>query len=134
MDRLPSHPGPKEITRAEAVGRLRYELKRLTDDEHSMCQVAAKKGIFCHGFARFSDEELRKRFAGIVRSRPKVNRWQLEELANRWELARQIVQGVALACDAQTRDHDTCRGWDDFSNEEIARFCSDLLGLDVVVS
>ena len=134
MDRLPSHPGPKVISRTEAIGRLRQHLKSLTDDEHSMCQVAARKGIFCRGFSRWSDAELRKRFAGLVAKRPGLNRWQLEELANRWELARQVVDKVALACDAQTLEHDTCKGWDDFSNEELDRFCADLLALDVVVT
>lgn len=134
MEQLPSHSGPKVLSRTEAIGRLRHHLKTLTDDEHSMCQVAAKKGVFCHGFARWNDEELRKHFAGLVSQRPKLNRWQLEELANRWELARQIVQGVALACDAQTLEHDTCRGWDDFSNQELERFCADILGIDAVVS
>jgi hypothetical protein len=134
VKQLPGYPGPKVISRSEAIGRLRRHLKTLTDDEHSMCQVAAKKGIFCHGFARWSDDELRKHFSGLVKQRPKLNRWQLEELANRWELARQIVQNVTLACDVQTKEHDTCRGWDDFGNEELARFCADILALDVVVS
>jgi hypothetical protein len=134
MDQLPSHRSPKVISRIEAIGRLRHHLKTLTDDEHSMCQVAAKKGIFCRGFARWSDEELKKHFAGLVRQRPKMNRWQLEELANRWELARQVVQNVTLACDAQTKEHDTCRGWDDFSNQELERFCADLLAMDAVVA
>jgi hypothetical protein len=134
MEQLPSLARGKVISRGEAIGRLRHYLKTLTDDEHSMCQVAAKKGIFCHGFARFSDEELKKRFAGLLSLRPKLNRWQVEELANRWELARQMVDGVTLACDAQTIEHDTCRGWDDFPNEQLARFCADLLGLDVAVT
>ena len=133
MAQLPSHPGPKVISRTEAIGRLRHQLMKLTDDTHSICQIAAKKGIFCHGFARWSEEELKKRFSGIVRQRPKLNRWQLEALANRWELARQVVDRVGLACDAQTIEHDTCRGWDDFSNEQLARYCADLLVLDVVV-
>jgi hypothetical protein len=134
MDRPDAPPGPKVISRTEAIGRLRHYLKSLTDDEHSMCQVAAKKGIFCHGFARFSDGELKKRFAALSARRPGMNRWQLEELANRWELARQVVDGVTLACDAQTLEHDTCRGWDDFTNDQLARFCADLLALDVVIT
>ena len=133
MAQLPTHQRPKVIARSEAVGRLRQYLKSLTDDEHSICQVAAKKGIFCHGFARWSDEELKKHFAGLVQQRPKLNRWQLEDLANKWELARQVVDKVALACDAQTLEHDTCRGWDDFTNEDLSRFCADLLALDVVI-
>lgn len=134
MAQLPTHLEPKVISRTEAIGRLRHYLISLTDDEHSICQVAAKKGIFCHGFARWNDAELKSRFASLSTKRPGMNRWQLEELANRWELARQMVDRVGLACDAQTIEHDTCRGWDDFSNDDLARFCSDLLALDVVVT
>ena len=49
-------------TRAEAIARLRDALVKLTDDEHSMCQVAAKRGIFCHGFRRWNAREFDRRF------------------------------------------------------------------------
>jgi hypothetical protein len=35
-----------------AIARLREALVRLTDDDHSLCQVAGERGIFCHGFRR----------------------------------------------------------------------------------
>ena len=130
----PPSAEPKRISRLYAIRRLREYLLTLTDDDHSMCEVAAKKGIFCKGFQRWNDGELRKHFAGLVKRRPGMNRWQLEALGNKWELARQIVDGAALACDAQTLEHDTCGGWDDFSNEELSRYCAELLGLDAIVT
>src|SRR5690349_6501165 len=105
MQNLPT--APLEMTRDEAVRRLRYHLLKMTDDEHSICQVAAKTGIFCKGFSRWSDKELRDHFGNLVRHRPGMNRWQLEALANEWELARQTVDHVRIACDAQSLEHDT---------------------------
>jgi hypothetical protein len=35
-----------------AIARLREALVKLTDDDHSLCQVAGERGIFCHGFRR----------------------------------------------------------------------------------
>jgi hypothetical protein len=125
---------PRVVSRSYAIRRLRDHLVALTDDDHSMCRVAAEKGILCRGFARFSDEELRKRFSTLTARRPGMNRWQLEAMANQWELARQIVDRVPIACDAQAIEHDTCKGWDDFSNDDLGRFCADLLGMQVVVA
>jgi hypothetical protein len=127
-------PSPRVVSRAWAIRSLREFLLTLTDEDHSMCRVANDRGIFCQGFRRLDDGELRKHFAGIVERRPGVNRWQLEALGNQWELARQMVNQLPLACDVQQKEHDTCGGWDDLSNGDLARYCSDLLGLDVVVT
>jgi len=40
---------------------------------------------------------------------------------------------VSLACDAQSAAGGPCRGWNEFSNAELARFCNDVLGTDVEV-
>lgn len=124
---------PWILPRPEAIRRLRDHLVKLTDDDHSICEVAASKGIFCGGFKRWTDAELKEHFAGLLKRRPNLTRAQLEELANTWELARQIVDNVNFACDVQTLEHDTCTGWDEFTNEQLARFCVDLLGLNVSV-
>jgi hypothetical protein len=55
----------------------------------------------------------------------------MEEFANIWQLAEQIRCGVTLACDAQSLDNRTCRGWSQFSNAGLSRFCSDVLGKNV---
>ena len=57
----------------------------------------------------------------------------MEEFANLWQLAEQLRQRVALACDAKTMGQRTCRGWDEFSSEDLSRFCADILRKDVVV-
>lgn len=129
--RLPARGGT--LTRREAIDVLRRHLLQLTDAEHSICLVASEHGIFCGGFRRFPDVEFQERFHGLVSRREGLTRSQQEYLANTWQLARQILQNVGLACDAQTQAHDTCGGWDDFSNEDLARFLRELLAADVTV-
>lgn len=107
------------MTREEAIARIREELVGLADDENCMCKVAGERGIFCRGFKQWSEGELRDRYWWIVRRRPDITRAQLETLANSWQLAQQDVRDTPLCCDVQTRVHDTCRGWDDFSTEDL---------------
>jgi hypothetical protein len=120
-------------SRAEAIGRLRAALVALTDEEHSICQVAAERGIFCHGFARWNAVEFDRRWKSAIGRSTHLSRPQMEEFANLWQLAEQIRQRVALACDAKTIGGRACRGWDEFSSAEISRFCADLLGKSIVV-
>ena len=121
-------------TRPEAIARLREALLKLTDDEHSMCQVAAERGIFCHGFRRWRDGEFDRGWRAAIGRSTHLSREQLEELANVWQLAEQIRQRVALACDAETLTHGACRGWAEFDNDDLARHCREILGKDVVVA
>lgn len=127
-------PERERISRKTAIRRLREVLMLMTDESHSICRVAAEKGIFCRGFRRYTDEELRARYSWLVNRDPSIGRERLEDLADRWQLARQVFDDVPLACDAQQIEHDTCGGWDDFTNEELARFCRELLHEDVTVS
>lgn len=120
-------------TRAEAIARLRETLMKLTDDEHSMCQVAAERGIFCNGFRRWRNGEFDRGWRAAIGRSTHLSRKQLEELANVWQLAEQIRQRVAFACDAETLTHGACRGWAEFDNAELARHCLEILGKDVVV-
>ena len=122
------------IAREEAVKILRGELLKLVDDENSICKVAAEKGIFCKGFQRYSDFELRKRYRWIARKDRRYTREEIEELANRWQLARQDVDELPLACDVQQVEHDSCRGWDDFSSEELGKFIYQVTGRVVAVA
>lgn len=114
----------RKITREEAIRDIRAELLELVDEEHSMCDVAAREGIFCGGFAHWSFGELKKLHPQIVRSRQRITPAQLRDLANRWQLARQFVTGERLACDLQQHEtsHPICRGWDDFDDEQLAGF------------
>lgn len=122
------------VSRAAAIRMLRDSFLARTDQEHSMCDVASRDRIFCGGFRSWSDEELRKRFATLEARRPGLPRVAFEELANKWMLGRQIVHGSPLACDVQTREHATCRGWDAFSNAELERFCAEVLGQTLTVT
>lgn len=121
-------------TRARAVEKLRDGLRRLVDDDHSLCRVAAERGIFCRGFARWPDSEFDRRFRGALGRSTHLTRVQMEALADVWQLAEQIRCRVTLACDAQGASHGACRGWDEFSNADLQRYCVDILGLDVVVA
>ena len=130
---MPEVPMVDTITRDEAVNRLRAALVGLTDEESCICRVAAERGIFCKGFEQYSEEQLRERYWWIVRKRPTITRGELETLANDWQLAQQDVRNLPLACDVQSRLHDTCRGWNDFSDEQLAAYVRQLLGQDVKV-
>jgi hypothetical protein len=123
------------MTRSEAIALLRERCSALVDEKHSLCQVAARLHILCGGFSQWSSRELKQRFDWIARRRPGVTRKELEELANRWLLARQFVLDEPLACDAvmQEKIHPVCRGWDEFSEEDLARFCRELTGEEVAV-
>jgi hypothetical protein len=125
---------PEVWTRHEAIARLRNALAKLSDDEHSMCQVAAERGIFCRGFRRWHDHEFHERWKAIIGQSTHLTRAQMEELANVWQLSEQIRLRVRLACDAQTISHGACRGWDEFSNEALGRFCDEILGRSIVVA
>ncbi len=120
-------------TRGEAISKLRDSLVKLTDDDHCLCQVAADRGIFCHGFRRWSALEFDRHWRNAIGRSTHLSRAQMEEFANVWQLAEQIRHGVTLACDAQAAEHVTCRGWDEFSNADLSRFCSDILGRNVEV-
>lgn len=124
----------RTLSRDEAIALIRTRLMRMTDEDHSMCRVAAEQGIFCSGFARLSDEQLRQRYSWLLRNHPDLNRQQLEDSANRWELARQVVNCTPLSCDAQHIEKDTCQGWDGFDDAALARFYMELTGEEVVVA
>lgn len=123
---------PFRVSRTAAIALLRAALLELVDDDRSICQVAAERGIFCRGFRRYSDEEFRQRYwwlAGIG-----LTRKQIEQRANLWQLARQLYHDVPLACDVQQRDRDACNGWDDFSNQTLAEFYRELTGLELEIT
>ncbi len=115
---------PKVWSRQEAISELRRSLLKLADEEHSMCQVAAERGIFCQGFRRWHDAEFDRRWKGLLGRSTHLSRAQIEQLANVWQLAEQVRHRVTLACDAQTLEHGACRGWDEFGNDAIAGFCA----------
>jgi hypothetical protein len=121
-------PVVEAASRTDVIGRLRSQLLKFTDIENSACKIAAERGIFCNGFRQYSEDQLRDRYWWIVRKNPGITREELETVANDWQLAQQEVFATPFACDVQTRVHDTCRGWDDFSNEQLAQVYTQLTG------
>ena len=119
--------------RGEAVARLREALLTLTDGEHSICQIASERGIFCRGFRRWNASEFDQRWRSAIGRSTHLSRAQMEEFANLWQLSEQVRQHVSLACDAAANRLGGCRGWGEFSNADLSRFCADVLGLSVQV-
>jgi hypothetical protein len=125
---------PDYISRPTLIRVLREELSRRANGEMSICRLAAETGIFCKGFRRYSDDELRERYGWISKKNPDASREELEAIADRWQMARQDVVGAATSCDVQQLEHDACGGWDDFSNDDLARFLRELTGRRVEVT
>ncbi|HET7437098.1 MAG TPA: hypothetical protein VFN10_20475 [Thermoanaerobaculia bacterium] len=124
---------PETISRPALIAALRDELTRRAGDM-SICKLAAQTGIFCKGFRRSSEAELKERYDWIARKNPGMSREELESIADRWQLARQDVLNAESSCDVQQREHDSCGGWDDFGDDQLARFLRELTGRNVVVS
>ncbi|MEA2489011.1 MAG: hypothetical protein QOH21_803 [Acidobacteriota bacterium] len=125
---------PDSLSRPTLIVALRDELSRRARGEMSICRLAAETGVFCKGFRRYTDAQLRERYGWISKKNPGAPREELEGVADRWQLARQDVVGAATACDVQQLEHDACGGWDDFSNDELARFLLELTGRRVEVT
>ena len=121
------------ISREAAVARLRRALIDLDEPGKSMCQIAAERNILCGGFHRYTDEHLRETYAVVVGAGAEAPRAEVEQKANEWQLARTAMEGTRLACDVQYRFYETCRGWDDFTNEALADFVLELAGERVIV-
>lgn len=125
---------PEIVSRPTVIAALREELARRAGGEVSICRLAAEKGLFCRGFKRLSDAELRERYDWIQKKDPSLTRAELENVADRWQLARQEVFGAKTSCDVQQLEHDACGGWDDFNSADLARFLRELTGRVVEVS
>jgi hypothetical protein len=123
----------EKLSRKDAIRNLRNELLKMTDIENSACKAAAEWGVFCNGFKQFSWGDLRSRYDWIVAKNPLMSREELERIANDWQLAQQEVHDLPISCDVQQRVHDTCRGWDDFSDEQLAKFYYQLTGQEITI-
>jgi hypothetical protein len=124
---------PEHLSRPQAIERLRKRLRLLTDEEHCLCSVAGELGVFCRGFQRLSEAELRQRFSWIARKRPGISRQDLEALVNLYHLGRQQVTGAVICCDVETREHCGCDGWNLFDNRTLERFFLELTGRPVEI-
>ena len=124
---------PMHFTRPQAITAIREKLAAMCDDEHCACEAAAHLGVFCRGFRDLPDAALRGRFDWIARSRPGISRNELERLISLYHVARQQVGGFQLCCDAETREHCACDGWNTFDNAFLEKTYKDLMGRDAVV-
>jgi hypothetical protein len=126
----------KRLNRLQAIDGLRQKLLTLVDDQHSMCEVATRLHLFCGGFSQWKFHELKARHDWIAKNRPGITRNELEDLANRWQLARQYVLDSPLACDTQSmgcEQHRTCQGWARFDDRELAEYYRELCGEEIEI-
>ena len=129
----PSTLAPEVWTRARAVSGLRQSLLKLCGDGASICQVASERRIFCRGFRRWHDREFHERWRTTLGSSTHLTREQTERLADIWQLCEQLRHGVTLACDAQAAVPGACRGWNEFSDGDLERFCGEILGRAITI-
>ena len=130
MDTPQNQPLPQvdRLSRPQAIEEIRQIMNSLPQDDQCACAIAARYGIFCKGFARYSDAELKERFAWIARPRPGVSRTELERLASAYHRGRQEVAGADICCDVETREHCGCDGWNTFDNAALEDFYRNLTG------
>ena len=124
---------PLHMSRPQAIAAIRERLQKMCDEEHCACSAAAHLGVFCQGFRGLSDAQLRQRFDWIARTRPDASREELERLVSLYHLGRQEVGGFAICCDAETRDHCGCDGWNMFDNSSLEKTYKELTGRDAVI-
>jgi hypothetical protein len=86
-------------------------------------------GLYCRGFNAWDDEELKQHFHWFCRSRSEAGRDEIEELADRWQLANQASLGLRVPCDiglSPGQERLGCRGWARFTDAELAGFVVEL--------
>jgi hypothetical protein len=113
-------------SRQDSIERLRGVLIPMTDGDRSLCQVAADRGIFCRGFRRWPAAEFDRQWRSAIGRSTYLSRAQMERFANLWQLTEQLSQRVSLACDGKKGPLSPCRGWEEFSDQELAGFCRNL--------
>ena len=126
----------KELTRTEAIDHLRAALLAAAGEERSICRVAREKNLFCRGFAQWKLHELKAQYPQITRSRPRLTRAEMEDLADRWQMARQFVHDESTACDLQLHEdeHQTCQGWNEFDDRQLEQFHLELCGEEIRIT
>ncbi len=124
----------EHLSRPQAIVLVRERLLALCRKDECACAAAARRDVFCGGYLDLSDAQLRKRFSWIARSRPGASRAELERLISLYHLGRQEVDGLAICCDVETREHCGCDGWNRFDNLALEGAVLELTGRSVQVS
>lgn len=112
--------------RDASIAELRVGLGALADGERSLCTIVGERGIFCRGFRQWNDHEFHRRWKAVFGSSTHLSRPQIERLADLWQLAEQLSCGAAIPCDVRCAGPTACAGWREFTDEELARFCTEL--------
>ncbi len=124
----------KTIGRNQAIAELRHELLKLVDAEHSLCLVAARRGIFCNGLMRWSKEELQERLGKLRPVDPGSERDEVEAQVEHHQLGLQALGEGRLPCDVDGGCRSlVCAGWDEFYESELAQFYREMCGEEVRV-
>lgn len=109
-------------TREQALKRIRRFLATQRRGDETTCQTAARLGIFCRGYDRWSTDQLRRLYPTIAQQLPPdASRDELLELIQVWDKARLILTRAPTTCDAKALDNEGCLGFDRFSNEQLKR-------------
>ena len=70
----------------------------------------------------------------LLRANRGISRNELERLISLYHVARQQAGGFQLCCDAETREHCGCDGWNMFDNAFLEKTYKDLTGRDAIVA
>ncbi len=111
-----------EYKRDEALKRIREFLVANRKNEETTCQTAARLGIFCRGYDKWSLESLKQQYPWLAKKLPATaGRDELLKLVVAWDGARMEVLHVDTTCDAKQIDQDGCLGFNRFHNENLKR-------------
>jgi hypothetical protein len=111
-----------KYSREEALKRIREYLLANTRSDETTCQAAARLGIFCHGYDRWTVEQLRQLYPWLAKKMPpNTPKEEFLKLITAWDGARMLVHNSPTTCDAKATDHEGCLGFDRFSNPQIKR-------------
>ena len=111
-----------KYNRTEALDRIRAFLVAKRREDEITCQTAARLGIFCRGYDKWTTSQLREQYPWLAQRLPAdTPREELLKLIVAWDNARMLVHRVGTTCDAKTIDHDGCLGFDRFGNEQLKR-------------
>lgn len=120
-----------KYTRDDALKRIREFLVTNTREDETTCQAAARLGIFCHGYDKWSLEQLRQLYPWLAKRMPAdTPREEFLKLVVAWDSARMLVHKVPTTCDAHRLDRDSCLGFDRFNNTQLKRMFPQLFQPD----
>jgi len=120
-----------KYSRQTALQRIREFLVASTREGETTCQAAARLGVFCHGYDRWTMDQLRNLYPWLARKvPPDVPREDFLKLITAWDNARQLVNHTVTTCDTKAMDHEGCLGFDRFSNAQLKRMFPQLFNAD----